>query len=107
MAAPAIPALTRDPRSAELPARELNEAAPARELTGSSRLHGNEALPEPTSGWTPAERQSRAVQTPGFVPDNAPELSVRAVSALLLYFETEYGRERLEEIGRASCRERV
>ena len=101
MAAPAIPALSRDPRTAELPARELNEATPAGDLPGPTRLHGNEALPEPTSGWTPEERQGRAVHTPpDLVLDNAPELSVRAVSALLLYFETQYGRERLENLWR-------
>ncbi len=100
MAAPAIPALSRDPRTAELPARELNEATPAHELPEPTRLHGNEALPDPTSGWSPEEGQSRAVLKPGFVPDNAPELSVRAVSALLLYFQTQYGRERLENLWR-------
>src|SRR5260370_27979682 len=98
MAAAAIPALTRDARAAEPPARELNEATPAGDLPGPTRLHGNEALPEPTSGWTPEERQGRAVHTPALVLDNAPELSVRAVSALLLSFETTYGRQRLENL---------
>jgi signal transduction histidine kinase len=31
-------------------------------------------------------------------PDDAPELGVRAVSVLLLYFQREYGRERLEQL---------
>ncbi len=62
------------------------------------RLVANERLVEPN-----ADRPGEGAVAESInhrVPDNAPELSVRAVSALLLYFERQYGRERLESLWR-------
>ena len=42
--------------------------------------------------------QSPPQQSQEHVPDDAPELSVRAVSVLLVYFRKEYGKERLRQL---------
>ena len=41
-----------------------------------------------------------AVKVQDVSPDNAPEVSVRATSTLLLYFEHRYGAERLARLWR-------
>src|ERR1700687_6489972 len=80
MAAPATPAFIRDPAAAETSAGELG------------------GLREAPAEWTPEQRRNRTAQMQSLAPDNAPDLSVRAVSALLLCFEKLYGRERLESL---------
>jgi len=90
MAAQAKPALSRDLGGGGSSSRGLSEA--------SSPI-GADRSPEVTRtlrdelGANGASREAEA-------QDKAPELSVRAVAALLLYFEQRYGRERLENLWR-------
>jgi signal transduction histidine kinase len=99
MPAQARPALTGDPPARNGSARELNGTHAAEEPQGPRRLIADQRLDDPEAGWS-REQQARGAGTTDPVPDNAPELSVRAVSALLLYFEKQHGRERLESLWR-------
>jgi signal transduction histidine kinase len=100
MAAPAHPAFTRQSTGRSSPVRELNGKAAQEDLQSPTRA-ANERLVE-LKGVRPEEGERAVAESNNHrTPDNAPEVSVRAVSALLLYFERQYGRERLESLWRS------
>ena len=91
MAAQAKPALSRDRGGGGSSSPGLSEP---------SSPFGAEASPEVT--WPPRDEfGADAASSQAEAQDKAPELSVRAVAALLLYFEQRYGRERLESVWRS------
>jgi len=99
MAANAHPAFTRKSPPRGVANRGVNGAAAADEAQSGVRLIADNPIGD-TGAARVQKQPARPFATADRVPDNAPELSVRAVSALLLYFEKRYGRERLETLWR-------
>jgi hypothetical protein len=90
MAAQAKPALSRDRGGGGSSSRGLSEPTSP---IGADRSPEVTRPPRDEFGADGASSGAEA-------KDKAPELSVRAVAALLLYFEQRYGRERLESVWR-------